>query len=102
MQETQVQSLGWKDPLEKEVATHSSILAWGSPWTEELGKLQSRGSQRVGHEVLLEGGVQKMQVHLEDAVASERCSCGPNCCQVTELSAVSVAGSQCMSVSLHD
>ena len=102
MQETQVQSLGWKDPLEKEVATHSSILTWGLPWTEELGKLQSRGLQRVGHEVLLEGGVQKMQVHLQDAVASERCSCGTNSCQVTELSAVSVAGSQCWSIGLHD
>ncbi|KAI4549841.1 hypothetical protein MG293_002171 [Ovis ammon polii] len=55
--------------------------------TEGLGKLQSRGSQRIGCEVLLEGGVQKMQVRLEDAVASERRSCGPSCCQVTTLSA---------------
>ena len=45
MQETQVQSLGWKDPLEKEMATHSSILAWKIPWTEEPGTLQSIGSQ---------------------------------------------------------
>ena len=46
MQETQVQSLGWEDPLEKEKATHSSILAWRLPWTEELlGSLQSMGSQ---------------------------------------------------------
>ena len=44
-QETQVQSLGWEDPLEKEVATHSSILAWKIPWTEEPGGLQSMGSQ---------------------------------------------------------
>ena len=48
MQETQVQSLGQEDPLEKEMATHSSILAWRIPWTEELGRLQSTGSQRVG------------------------------------------------------
>ena len=50
MQETQVQSLGWEDPLEKEMATHSSILAWRIPWTEEPGGLQSRGSQRVRHD----------------------------------------------------
>ena len=47
-QETQVQSQGWEDPLEKETATHSSILAWKIPQTEEPGKLQYRGSQRVG------------------------------------------------------
>ena len=45
MQETWVQSLGWEDPLEKEMATHSSILAWEIPWTEEPGGLQSMGSQ---------------------------------------------------------
>jgi len=49
MQETQVQSLGWEDSLEKGMATHSSILAWRIPWTEEPGGLQSMGSQRVGH-----------------------------------------------------
>ena len=49
MRETWVQSLGWEDPLEKEMATHSSILAWKIPWTEEPGRLQSMGSQRVGH-----------------------------------------------------
>ena len=49
MQETWVQSLGWDDPLEKEMATLSSILAWKTPWTEEPGGLQSMGSQRVGH-----------------------------------------------------
>ena len=48
MQETQVQSLGWEDPLEKEMAIHSSTLAWKIPWTEEPGRLQSMGSQRVG------------------------------------------------------
>ena len=47
---TWVQSLGQEDPLEKEMATHSSILAWRIPWTEELGGLQSTGSQRVGHD----------------------------------------------------
>ena len=50
MWETQVQSLGWEDPLEKEMATHSSILAWKIPWTEELGRLQSMGLQRVRHD----------------------------------------------------
>ena len=49
MQETQVQSLGWEDPLEKQMAIHSSILAWEIPWTEEPGRLQSMGSKRVGH-----------------------------------------------------
>ena len=49
MQETQVQSLGGKDPLEKEMATHSSILAWEIPLTAEPGRLQSIGSQRVRH-----------------------------------------------------
>ena len=49
MQESQVQSLGLKDSLEKEMATHFSILAWRIPWTEEPGRLQSTGSQRVGH-----------------------------------------------------
>ena len=47
--ETQVQSLGQKDPLEKAMATYSSILAWKIPWTEEPGKLQSMGSQRIRH-----------------------------------------------------
>ena len=49
MQETRVQSLGWKDPLEKGMATHSSILAWRIPWTEESHGLQTMGSQRVRH-----------------------------------------------------
>ena len=50
MRETWVQSLGWKDPLEKEMATHSSTLAWKIQWTEEPGGLQSMGSQRVSHD----------------------------------------------------
>ena len=48
--ETQVRSPDWKDPLEKEMATHSSILAWRIPWREEPGELQPMGSQRVGHD----------------------------------------------------
>ena len=48
--ETRVQSLGWEDPLKKEMTTHSSILTWKIPWMEEPGRLQSMGSQRVGHE----------------------------------------------------
>ena len=50
MWETRVQSLGREDLLEKEMATHSSILAWKIPWTEEPSRLQSMGSQRVGHD----------------------------------------------------
>ena len=54
MQESQVQSLGQEDPLEKGMATHSSILAWKIPWTEESGGLQFMGSQRVGHDLVNE------------------------------------------------
>ena len=53
MQETQVQPLGGEDPLEKEMVTHSSILTWKLPWTEEPGGLQSTGSQRVRHDSAL-------------------------------------------------
>ena len=49
VQETWLRSLGWEDPLERGMATHSSILAWRIPWTEKPGGLQSMGSQRVGH-----------------------------------------------------
>ena len=49
MRETRVRFLGWEDPLEKEMAIHSSTLAWKIPWMEEPGRLQSMGSQRVGH-----------------------------------------------------
>ena len=52
MQETWVWSLGWEDPLEKGTATHSSILAWRTPWREEPGRLQSMGLHRVGHDLL--------------------------------------------------
>ena len=50
IQEIWVQFLGWEDPLEEEMATHSSILAWQIPWTEEPGQLKSMGSQRVGRD----------------------------------------------------
>ena len=50
MQETWVRSLGWEDPLEKEMAPYSSILAWKIPWMEEPGRLRSTGSQRVAHD----------------------------------------------------
>ena len=51
MQETWVRSLGWEDLLQKELATHFSIRAWETPWTEEAGRLQSMGSRRVGHDL---------------------------------------------------
>ena len=54
MQETRVWSLGWEDPLEKEMATHSSILPWEIPWTEELDGLLSMGSQKVRHDWVTE------------------------------------------------
>ena len=50
VQENRVRSLGWEDPLEKEMATHPSTLAWKIPWTEEPGRIQSMRSQRVGHD----------------------------------------------------
>ena len=50
MPETRLRSLGWVDPLEKAVATHSSTLAWKIPWTEDPGRLRSMGSQRVGND----------------------------------------------------
>ena len=54
MLEMHIQSLGWEDPLEKDMATHSSILAWEMPWTEEPSGLQSMGPQRVGHNLATE------------------------------------------------
>ena len=50
IQETRIQSLGWEDPLEEEMATYSRIVAWKIPWTGEPGRLQSMGSQRVRHD----------------------------------------------------
>ena len=60
--ETQVGSLGWKDPLEKEMATHSSTLAWKILWTEEPGRLQSMGSQRVRHDFILLAWTMRMKL----------------------------------------
>ena len=68
MQETQVRSLGWENPLEKEMVTHSSVLAWKIPWTEEPGGLQSMGSQsqtRLStHQMRLQGPGLPLEVHL--------------------------------------
>ena len=71
MRETRVRALGWEDPLEKEIATNSSTIAWKIPWTEEPGRLQSMRSQRVGHDwvnslhLLGEGvkGIWKEEIH---------------------------------------
>ena len=67
MWETWVQSLGWEDPLEKEMTTHSSTLAWKIPWMEEPGRLQSMGSQRVGHDwaISLTHSILKRRVKLK-------------------------------------
>ena len=59
MQEMQVQSLGWEDPLEKEMAIYSSILVWEIPWTEKPGGPQSKGSQRVRHILVTKQQLQK-------------------------------------------
>ena len=64
MWETRIWSLGWEDPLEKELATHSSILAWKIPWTEEPGRLESMGSQRVGHDWVTSLSLSYKQLHL--------------------------------------
>ena len=66
MQETWVQSLGWEDPLEEEKAIDSSILAWKIPWTEKPGRIQSRGSQRIGHDFTT-----KQQMNSDCGVLSE-------------------------------
>ena len=62
MEEACVQLLGWEDPLEKEMVTHSSILAWEIPWTEQPGRLQSLGSQRVGQELVTEQQQYSMEI----------------------------------------
>ena len=66
MWEIWVQSLGQEDLLEKETATHSSILAWKTPWTEEPGRLQSMGSQRVGQDLMTEQ--QQQHIHIENYI----------------------------------
>ena len=75
MQETRVQSLGWEDPLEKEMAAHPSILAWEVPWTEEPGRLQSKGSQRVRHDLQTENNNRKFRA-LGAGGGREICSSG--------------------------
>ena len=67
MQETQVRSLGWKDPLEEGLATSSSILAWRVPWTEEPDRLQSMGSQRIRHDLESKQHQAKVQRRLDTA-----------------------------------
>ena len=64
-EKTRVRSLGWEDPLEKEMATHSSILALKMLWMEEPGGLQSMGSRRVGHDWVTNAGMIKQSVHQE-------------------------------------
>ena len=68
MQETRVRSLSQEDPLEKEMATHSSIIAWRTPWTEEPGGSQSMGSQRVGHNC-----AHTLHMFMKGPAAPERC-----------------------------
>ena len=65
MQETQVPSLGWEDPLEEEMATHSSIFAWKIPWTVEPGGLQSMGHKRVRHDLVTK---QQQQQHVISSI----------------------------------
>ena len=64
MQETQVRFLGREDPLEKEMATHSSLLAWRIPGTEEPGRLHSKGSQRVRHDLVTGQQQQNMKIYM--------------------------------------
>ena len=68
MRETRVRSLGWEDPLEKEMATHSSALAWKIPWMEEPGRLQSMGPQRVGHD--RETSLSLSRIQVDDNLSS--------------------------------
>ena len=67
VQETQVRSLGWKDPLEEGLAANSSILAWRVPWTEEPDRLQSMGSQRIRHDLESKQHQAKVQRSLDTA-----------------------------------
>ena len=81
MLEMWVQSLGQEDPLEKEMATHSRILAWKIPWTEEPGSLQSMGSQRVGHDLATEHALkgQRLRTQGKDSFdLAERLWAGPS------------------------
>ena len=80
MQETQVLSLNWEDPLKKEMVSHSSILAWKRPWTEEPGGLQSLGSQRVKHHLAT-----KYQQHWSPQDQEDELDCDDTC-SLAELS----------------
>ena len=73
MWETQVRSLGREDPLEKEMAINSSTIAWKIPWTEEPGRLQSMGSQRVGHDRATSLSFLSIQYMLEMGMATHSC-----------------------------
>ena len=75
MQETRVQSLGQEDPLEEEMATHFTILAWEIPWTEKPGGLQSTGSQRVQHDLAIKQQQRKCSKTLATVITMER-NCG--------------------------
>ena len=79
MQETQVRPLVWEDPLEKEMASHSSILAWEIPWTEESGELQTMGWQRVGHD--LEAATITMFMVIFTALFTTAKTCETTCIQ---------------------
>jgi len=82
MRETRVLSLGWEDPLEKEMAIHSSTIAWKIPWTEEPGRLQSMGSQRVRHDwatsrsrsfTLHQSSISRVTIYSLDVLLSQVC-----------------------------
>ena len=68
MQETGIWSLGWKDPLEKRLATHSSIFAWRIPWTEEPGRLESMGLQKVGHNWATNTFTFRLHIHIPEHI----------------------------------
>ena len=87
MQETQVRSLGREDPLEKEMATHSNILAWRILWTEESSGLQSVVSQKVGHDL----GTQQ-----EHKQGVKTLSLPSGCFQSSEETALEACGTQCL------
>ena len=70
---TQVLCLGWEDPLEKEMATHFSILAWKIPWTEEPGELQCMGSQKVRHDFVTKNNEQQLSLISKDPLYSIAC-----------------------------
>ena len=82
VQETRVRALGWEDPLEKEMATHSSTITWKIPWTEEPGRLQSIGSQRVGHDLATSLSLSPYTRHCSE----------PCCCSVAKLCPILLLG----------